>query len=180
MSGRRAAIRYAKAVLELAKEQDTLKATHDEMLSIYMTLDQSEELQAVLHSPMLSIQQKKEALLEVFKQSSALVKNLFEVLASNKRLDILQEVTGAFHTMYNEAQGIVEAKVTTAVPMDAALEEKVLNKIKELTKAENVSLQKLVDASVIGGFVLRVGDVQYDASMANSFGKLKKRFQSSI
>lgn len=180
MSGSRAAIRYAKAVLELATEQNTLEATHKEMLEISSTLQQSEELQAVLKSPVLSMQQKKDTVLAIFKDSSALVKNLVEVLTANKRLALLQEVAGTFHGMYNEKQGIVEAYVTTAVPMDAALEQKAFNKIKELTKAENVVLHNTVDESVIGGFVLRVGDVQYDASIANSFGKLKKQFQSSI
>src|SRR5690606_15896818 len=125
---------------ELATEQNTLEATHKEMLEISSTLQQSEELQAVLKSPVLSMQQKKDTVLAIFKDSSALVKNLVEVLTANKRLALLQEVASTFHGMYNEKQGIVEAYVTTAVPMDAALEQKAFNKIKELTKAENVVL----------------------------------------
>jgi len=180
MSGNRAAIRYAKAVLELASERNILAATRDEMLDIKNTLEQSTDLQVVLKSPVVSPVQKKEALMAVFNNTSELTQNLIAVLTANKRIDLLGGVTTNFVRMYNQKEGVVEAEVTTAVEMDSALEAKVLEKIKSITKAENVSLVNIVDPAIIGGFVLRVGDMQYDASLANSFSRLKKQFNSSI
>lgn len=176
----RAAIRYAKAVLETASEKNALKAVYDEMKAVTETIDQSQELETVLKSPVVSSQNKKEVLKEVFSSSSELTKNLIDVLVENKRVELLQSVAGNYIRLYNEKEGVVEAVVTTAVPLDSSLEEKVLAKVKELTKATNVTLHNSVDPAIIGGFVLRIGDTQYDASIANSFNKLKKEFNSSI
>ncbi|HZH69905.1 MAG TPA: ATP synthase F1 subunit delta [Flavobacteriaceae bacterium] len=180
MTGNRAAIRYAKAVLELASERNSLTAVRDEMLTIKESLQQSVELQTVIKSPVVSPEQKNDALLAVFTNTSPLTQNLFNVLMDNKRIDLLESIAENFVRMYNQKEGVVEAKVTTAVEMNSDLEAKVLEKIKSITKAENVSMVNIVDPEIIGGFVLRVGDMQYDASIANSFIRLKKQFNSSI
>ena len=71
------------------------------------------------------------------------------------------------------------AVVTTAVPLTAALEKKILAKVKELTGSK-VSLENKIDESIVGGFVLRIGDLQYDASVANKLNTLKREFTNSL
>jgi F-type H+-transporting ATPase subunit delta len=70
------------------------------------------------------------------------------------------------------------ATVTTAVPLTKELEAKVLAKIKELT-GNDVSLENKIDESIIGGFILRVGDLQYNASIANKLNTLKREFTNN-
>jgi F-type H+-transporting ATPase subunit delta len=70
--------------------------------------------------------------------------------------------------------------VTTAVPLSSELEGKVMDKVKELTGSEKVTLTNEIDPAIIGGFILRVGDIQYNASIANQFGNLKREFSKSI
>jgi F-type H+-transporting ATPase subunit delta len=69
--------------------------------------------------------------------------------------------------------------VTTAVPMDDNLEKKVLQQVAAITGKE-VTVENKVDASILGGFILRVGDLQYDASIANTLGNLKREFTNSL
>ena len=71
------------------------------------------------------------------------------------------------------------AHVTTAVPLTADLEKKILAKVTELT-GNKVSIENKIDESIIGGFVLRVGDLQYDASIANKLSSLKREFTNSL
>jgi F-type H+-transporting ATPase subunit delta len=66
------------------------------------------------------------------------------------------------------------------VALDGALKEQVLAKAKTLTGSDNVSLENEIDPEIIGGFVLRVGDMQYNASISNQLSTLRKEFSNSI
>ena len=69
------------------------------------------------------------------------------------------------------------AKVTTAIPMDAALEAKIMEKIATFSN-KKITIQNTVDPSIIGGFILRIGDQQYNASVANRLQELKREFSN--
>src|SRR5690606_27218589 len=97
-----------------------------------------------------------------------------------KRGGLLEKVAKNYISLYNTSINAVEAVVITAIELDDVLEQKVLTKVKELTGATEVNLINKVDPAIIGGFVLRVGDTQYDASIANNFEELRKEFKSSI
>ena len=73
--------------------------------------------------------------------------------------------------------GVEVAKVTTAIPMDAALEATVLAKIATLSD-KKITIENIVDASIIGGFILRIGDKQYNASVANRLQVLKRELSN--
>ena len=77
--------------------------------------------------------------------------------------------------LYAEANGDQTAVVTTAVALEGDLEVKVLDKLKSLT-GKNVTVKNIIDESIIGGFILRVGDLQYNASVSNQLNKLKREF----
>ena len=106
----------------------------------------------------------------------------FEViyLVDNKRANLLGDVAQSFITEYNKANKIEAATVTTAVALTPELETKVLAKVTALTGSTNVTLTNVIDESIIGGFVLRVGDTQYNASIASQLGKLKREFSNSL
>lgn len=176
MSGTRAAIRYAKAVLELANSQNTAEAVHQDMALIANTIAESKDLSEMLESPVISLAVKKSAVLSVFNTLNTVSVNLIDVLAENKRLSILEHVANKYNQLYDELKGTKVATVTTAVALTSELEAKVLSKIKTLTGGNNVDLQNVIDETIIGGFILRVGDLQYDASIANKLNKLKQEF----
>lgn len=176
----RAAIRYAKAVLELSTQKGTQKTTFDEMKDVLKTLQESKELRLMLKSPVVKQEDKRAVLKEIFTGKSELVLSLMDILIDNKRGNLIEAVAQNFITVYNSSMGAVEAVVTTAIPLEAGLEQKVFAKVKELTGASDVTLVNKVDPALIGGFVLRVGDMQYDASIANNFEQLKKEFKLSI
>lgn len=173
MIGTRAAARYAKAMLENATEKGNSDAINNDMILISESVSQSEELKTFLSNPIVKGSVKLNAVSEVFTNVTPETKKLFELLLQNKRLNILGAIAFKFQELYDEQRGLEKATVTTAFPMDAALEAKVLQKINEIS-SKKVSITNVVDPNVLGGFILRIGDKQFNASLANQLHVLKR------
>ena len=175
MSGSRAAIRYAKAVLSLATDQKSAEAVSNDMKAISNAIAQSEDLRQMLQSPVVRSSDKKAVLTQLFNEANVTTTNLIDTLISNKRLALLNDVAASYTQLYDQMRGTQVATVTTAVALTDDLKAKVLAKVKELTGNE-AEVQNTVDESILGGFILRVGDIQYNASIANKLDKLKREF----
>ncbi len=179
MNDARAAIRYARALLDLAVENKATEALEKDMRSVGNTIADSMELRQMLASPVIPGKTKKEALLAIFKDSHAITQGLIGMLVDNKRVGMLDEVALKYIILNEQLKGEDVAFVTTAVPMTADIEKKVLQQIALLT-GNKVTLKSNVDETIIGGFVLRVGDLQYDASISNKLNNLKREFAGSL
>lgn len=173
-------LRYAKAVLQQATDDNNIKDVFADMTSIQETLAGSKDLRTTLQSPVIKASDKQAILASLFSGSTATTQNLIKVLVANGRTQYVGDAATGFVSLYNQAQGVKEVKVTTAVPMNSELEAKVLAKAKSITGSDNISLDNTVDPDIIGGFILRVGDLQYNASIATQLGKLRKEFSNSI
>ncbi|MGY5352325.1 ATP synthase F1 subunit delta [Wenyingzhuangia sp. IMCC45533] len=175
----RAAIRYAKAVLNLAKTDNSEEAVYKDMQLIEATIQESKDLKVLLNSPIIKLSDKVNALEAIFaKQINNYSLGLIKLLANNKRLNVLETVASDYQVIYDHLKSIDVAKVTTAVPITPAIKEQVIAKVKELTGNET-TLTNEVNPDIIGGFILRVGDLQYDASLAKSLRELEKSFDDS-
>ncbi len=179
MNESRAAIRYAKATLDYAVEKKAADKVDADMRKIAETVSENAELQQLLTSPVVKNDVKKSSLSQIFKGSHEITLGLINTLADNKRVELLQEVAFKYIVQYEKMKGEEVAVVTTAVPLTEALEKKVLAKVKELT-GNKVSLDNKIDESIVGGFILRIGDLQYDASVANKLNTLKREFTNSL
>lgn len=175
MAGARAALRYAKATLSLASDRKTADAVYDDMKRIVDTIAENKNLNDALQSPVFSASAKKNVILEVFKNSDKTTISLIDTLMANNRIAIFGHVASQYIKLYDDSKGIEVATVTTAIPLTDALNMKVLAKAKELT-GKDIEVQNIVDESIIGGFILRIGDLQYNASIANQLNKLKREF----
>ena len=98
-------------------------------------------------------------------------------LIENKRLPDFGNVAAQYIVLYDTLNGKQEAIVTSAIPLSDVLSKQVLAKVKELTGKEAI-LSNIVNPAILGGFILRVGDVQYDASIANKLSGLKRQFSA--
>ncbi|EAS20590.1 ATP synthase F1 subunit delta [Nonlabens mediterrranea] len=171
----RAASRYAKAILSLAIDKKEADAVNEEMKSILVTLNGNKELRDFMSSPLIKSEQKRGALRQVFKDAGAITMGSFDLLVDNKRADVLMDVATKYILLFEDMNKREIATVTTAVEITAELEQKVLAKAKELAGKE-ITLEKNIDESILGGFILRVGDQEINASVANKLGQLKRTF----
>ena len=177
MSGTRAAIRYAKAILDIASDKNVADTVGADMKTIASTIKGNAELSNFIQNPTLKVEVKESAMIALFADVNEVTKKLFRLLKENKRFEILSEIAIEYTKLFDEKSGIQIAKVTTAVEMDAALQAKVLAKIATLT-TKNVTIETIVDPSIIGGFVLRIGDQQYNASVSNRLQILKRELSN--
>ena len=177
MASTRAAIRYAKAILDLANSKGVAEAVNNDMKSIASAIDTNTELSTFIQNPTTKVEVKENALLEVFADVNGVTKGLFHLLFENKRFEILNAIALEYNKLFDESNGVEVAKVTTAIPMDAALEAKVLAKVATLSD-KKITIENIVDPSIIGGFILRIGDNQYNASVANRLQVLKRELSN--
>jgi F-type H+-transporting ATPase subunit delta len=177
MSSTRAAIRYAKAILDLASSKNVAEAVNNDMKTIATTITGNQELSTFIQNPTMKVEVKENALLEVFADSNAVTKGLFKLLFENKRFEILAEIASEYNNLFDESNGVEVAKVTTAVAMDSALEAKVLAKIATFSD-KKITIENIIDPAIIGGFILRIGDKQYNASVANRLQVLKRELSN--
>jgi F-type H+-transporting ATPase subunit delta len=177
MASTRAAIRYAKAILDMADSIGVANEVGNDMTLIASTINGNQELNTFIENPTIKVEVKENALLEVFADVNGVTKGLFHLLFENKRFEILEAIALEYNKLFDEMNGIEVAKVTTAFPLDVDLKAKVLAKIETLSD-KKITIENVVDASIIGGFILRIGDKQYNASVANRLQVLKRELSN--
>ena len=163
--------RYAKAIYNA--NSSVMNNVNQDMQLIAKTVSKNHELQAFLKSPIIRSEVKVTALQQIFKDVQNETKELFELLKINKRFDILADIANQFTSIYNDHNHIENVMVTTATPITKEIEDKVINKVKNVTDKKLV-LNNVIDPSIIGGFIIRVGDIQFNESVKHKLQTIKK------
>ncbi|MDR6299848.1 ATP synthase F1 subunit delta [Mesonia maritima] len=178
MANTRAANRYAKALLDLAKEKKQTEEVFADMKLIHNTIKNSKDLRSVLKSPVIKPSAKHNVVKAIFAEVNPISQSLFNILIQNNRIAILETVVKSYVNQYNELMNIKAATVTTAEALTPEMEAKVLAKVKDLTGSK-ATLKNIVDKTILGGFILRIGDVQYDASVSGKLNALRNKFKNN-
>jgi len=179
MVGTRAALRYAKATLNLAKEKGFAKEVNDDMILIQSTIEENHDLEVMLKSPVIKAKAKKAVLTEIFeKKVNGITMGLLNLLIENKRPALLILVAKEYIIIYDFIKGVEVAQITSAVPLTKELETEILKKIEESIGKE-ISMNNIIDPSIIGGFILRIGDKQYDSSVSSRLKDLLSQFEDN-
>jgi F-type H+-transporting ATPase subunit delta len=174
------ASRYAKSLIDLAKEQNALEQVREDMALFVQTLKASSELQAVLRNPIIAHDKKKKILEAIFNgKVNKATSSFFEIMVNKSRAEILFPTALEFISQYNALKNIINAQVVSAAPLSEENKRKLTDEVKAITGG-NVIMHTKVDPSLIGGFVLTVGDRQIDTSVAASLTKIKKDFAQRV
>jgi F-type H+-transporting ATPase subunit delta len=180
MSELTVATRYAKSLIDLAQEQNIVEDIKNDMDLFHHTLRVNPELKAVLANPIVSHSKKIKILDDVFGTRVNKLSILFFKLMINKsRGEVLYTTAEVYVDMYDIKKHIVRAKVVSATALSAANKAKMIADIQAATGG-TIKLDAKVDPSLIGGFVLTIGDRQVDTSIANDLRKLKKEFAQRV
>lgn len=180
MSELTVASRYAKSLIDLAQEQNNLEAINNDMNFFLHTLKANPQLKAVLGNPIISQAKKIAILSDLFSgKVDKLSISFFNIMVNKGRGEVLYATAQEFNNQYNNIKHITKATVVSATALSEANKSKLLDEVKAAVGGE-VILDAKTDPSLIGGFVLTVGDRQVDASIANSLKKLKKDFAAGI
>jgi F-type H+-transporting ATPase subunit delta len=164
---------YAEALFEAAKDKGNLERVHGELAQVADAIAASQDLQVFLFSPYFSSQEKKEGLRRAVTGASEELANFLDLLAEKHRLPVLMRIRREFEQLWEKENRRIAVTVTSAVELDPAVVGRVGAEIERQT-GQSVELSSKVDADIIGGIVLQVGNMVLDASIRNRLEKLKK------
>lgn len=177
----KAGARYAKSLIDLSTEQNALEEIKNDMVFFEQVVDDNSELEAILKNPIVPLDKKAGILNDLFGSKVHQITNSFLKLVVNKgRAAILFDTAKQFIAQYNTIKGIVTAEVTSAIALTDASKAEVVALVKKEIGANEVIVKEKVDEKLIGGFILKVGDKQFDASIASGLNKLKKEFAQGV
>jgi F-type H+-transporting ATPase subunit delta len=180
MAESRVATRYVKSLLGLAVEQGALEQVHADMQLFDKVCNSNADFVNMLRSPIIRHNKKKEILEKIFKSKvHKLSIAIIDILTEKNREPLLPAIAKEFHVAYNEFKGISKASVTTTIPVDAQLRGELEKIVKKLSGTDKIELQEKIDADLIGGFILNVGDKQIDASIKSKLKTLKVKFSEN-
>lgn len=173
MSEYRIASRYAKSLLDLSVEKNLLEEVNKDMQLLTAVADENRDLVLMLKSPIITHNKKLGVMKKVFEgKVNDLTMSFFTLLTKKAREQYLLLVAKEFHHQYNAHKGIQEATVTTTFPLSDNLKKDFIGIVEKISN-KKVELTEKLDESLIGGFVLRIGDRQIDDSVSSKLKALR-------
>ncbi|MGV4437918.1 ATP synthase F1 subunit delta [Ornithobacterium rhinotracheale] len=179
MANYRVAKRYAKAFFEVLPSEKQEKAVQ-EMRDVLKAFKASRDLKNFLSGPIISDEKKLNIAKSVFKDFTPETQKLVELLIQNGRAGNLKEVAKSIIERYRTINGIKKALISSAHP----LSQEQLNAIVEKAQtslgvsADKIEVVQKIDESLIGGFILRIDDTQFDASIKTRLNEIKQAFDT--
>jgi F-type H+-transporting ATPase subunit delta len=167
--------RYAKALLDIGIRQQTYDALGKELERTADLFDKSPDLRATLENPVFPLEKRRLVLEEIARRLglSKVVRNFIMLLLDKGRINALRDIARVHRSLIDEHAGRVRATVTTARPLDPALEARLKTAL-ERQSGKVVILEKHEDATIMGGLVTQLGDVVYDGSVRSQLEKLRE------
>lgn len=167
-------VRYAKAIFLLGKEKNLLDNIKNDILLISGILSNNPDFQNVIESPVIKPSLKIKAVNGVLKgKIQELTLSFLNILIKNKREKNLEGVCRRFLDIYSREKGIKTAIITTAVAIDEKVSKEISLMLAQQFKAQ-MEIEHKNNPDILGGYILKVGDQQYDASVASSLRKMKQ------
>lgn len=166
--------RYAGSLYELAVQSNSVDQVEAGLASFEALLGESDDLDRMIKSPVFSAEEQFKAVAAIADKAgiSGLVGNFLRVVAQNRRLFAVPAMIKAFRAIAAEARGEVAADVTTAHPLSAAQQEELKTTLKGVT-GKDVAINAVVDPSLLGGLVVKIGSRQIDTSLRTKLNSLK-------
>jgi F-type H+-transporting ATPase subunit delta len=165
---------YARALFEVAEERDLLDPIHDELTQFSDALSENRELQTFFFSPYFSTEEKKAGLRKAVTGADPAFMNFLEALIERHRMPAIFRIKGRYQDMWEDARDLLPVQLTSAIELDSSTVASIGDRIGEQTK-RTVELKSNVDPDILGGIVLRVGNVILDASIRNRLEQLRKQ-----
>ena len=177
MSDIRVAQRYAKSIMDLATEQNKLDRIVEDMKTL-QGVAKNRDFVLMLNSPIIHTDKKLAIINALFGSNcDALTLSFFKLIATKGRESALPDIASAFLDEYKNLKGILSVKITSATALTNDVLLSLRSKILENnTSVKEIDFQTSVNPSLIGGYVIEMGDTLLDASVAHSLSELKKSF----
>ncbi|MGC9342712.1 MAG: ATP synthase F1 subunit delta [Bacteroidales bacterium] len=174
MNESKISVRYAKAFFLTAKEEKVLEEIAEDVKLLQTSLKVT-GFQEFLESPIIKTSEKKKLIDSVFeKEFNKLTYIFLNLILKNKREHYLRDILRNFIDLYKEEHGIKQAKLTMSSSVSNEYQQKFISLLEKAFNAK-IELEEFVDKDLIGGFILKVEDQQFDASVKTQLKRVKKK-----
>jgi F-type H+-transporting ATPase subunit delta len=170
---------YARSLFEVAKENDVLDRVHDELGEFAEALEEDRNLQVFLFSPYFSSEEKKKGVGSIVSDADERFANFLALLAERHRMPALFRIRREFDALWAEENKLLPVTVTSAVELDESLVKDIGKSIEEQT-GRRVELSSNVDPEVLGGLMVRVGNMVLDGTVRNRLERLRKSVAKAV
>ena len=169
---------YADALFESAKEKDKLDSIREQLGQFAEAVDENRELQVFFFSPYFSSAEKREGISRAVSGAEEELVNFLELLAEKHRMPAIFRIRRTFDELWAEENKRLDVTLTSAVELDKKVVNRVGDEVARQTSRE-IDLSSEVDPEILGGIVLRVGNMVLDASLRSKLERLRKEVASA-
>ena len=165
--------RYAKALFELSKDAKSLKAVESQVEELSVLINSDASFAEFLHSPLIGRDEQSAVLTAISKKSKFApeLANTLALMADKRRLPVLGQMAEAFKVLAAEERSELVAEVTSATKLSAA-QSKALAATLKAKMGKTVKLETIIDESIIGGLIVKMGSTMIDSSVKGKLSKL--------
>ncbi|HEY6780543.1 MAG TPA: ATP synthase F1 subunit delta [Thermoleophilaceae bacterium] len=165
---------YSRALFEVAREHGALDRVRDELGEFADALEADRDLRLFFYSPYFSSEEKRDGVERVVSDADERLVNFLKLLAERHRMPVLPRIRRALDGLWAKENRLLPVTVTSAVDLDEGLVQDIGKRIEEQTN-RRVELSSKVDPDLLGGLVVRVGNMVLDASVRNRLERLRKQ-----
>ena len=165
--------RYAEAIFEIAESKDSVKSTYEALNSLMESYKTDRDFKNFIDHPLISNEEKKEALEKIYHTESEDTKHIIFYLLDKNRIANIREIVAEYLKIYYAKNQILDVEAIFAKELSAAQRERLITKLENKTK-KKINLVEKVDASIIGGGILKIGDKIIDGTVRTQLDSLVK------
>ncbi|WP_292008685.1 ATP synthase F1 subunit delta [Chryseobacterium sp.] len=168
--------RYAQGLLDFTNESGQTATVFSEMKDVVKLMSESKDLNKFFLTPYIDSKKKIEVANEVFKSLSHSSQNLIKLVIKQGRENQLKNIAQEYINKVEDINGVQRVTLTTATSISKENIDQII-KSTNLVKDSNFDLNVTINPEILGGYILRVGDQQIDASVKTKLNQVKKDFQ---
>ena len=168
--------RYAQGLLDFTQESGNTESVFNEMKDIVKIMSQSKDLNQFFDTPIIDSRKKEAIALEIFKDFSPVAKNIIRLIIKQGRESQLKGIAQEFINKVEDIKGTQRISLTSASKLSEQNIQKIIADSK-MVNVTNYDLETIIKPEILGGYILRVGDQQIDASVRTKLSNIKKEFQ---
>ncbi len=165
---------YARALFEVASEQDVLDEVHEQLGEFADAMSENRDLAVFFFSPYFSVPEKEDGLERAVQDAHPAVSNFLQALIERHRMPAIFRIRTRFEALWAQERRLLPVQITSAVELEDSVIQGIGDRIGDQVDRQ-VELSSSVDPDILGGVVLRVGNVILDASIKNRLEQLRKQ-----
>ena len=172
--------RYAQALFEVGEETQTTSELYQELSELVEIFNENKDLYNFLKSPLSGREDKKNVIQNIFKnQLSNSMNNFLKIVIDKDRISTIENIKESYKGLLNDKNNILEGTAITAVELSEK-EIKDLEKNLSIKYNKNVTLNNIVDKTILGGVLVKLGNEEIDGTVKTRLSKMKKQLSQVI